>query len=65
MHLSVAPERENRMNGVNIIIKELMTENSEELKKVSNPQILKAKLVLSKINKKNSTLKDNDFIFLG
>lgn len=62
MHLSVVPERENGMNGVNTILKEFMTQDFEELKKVINPQIQKTKLALSKINKNKSTLKDNDFI---
>lgn len=34
-----------------------MTKNFAELKKVTNPQIREAKLALSKINKKKSTLR--------
>lgn len=60
MHLSVAPTRETRTNGVNTVLEEVMTENFEELKKVTNPQIQEAKLVLSKINNK-----DSDFISFG
>lgn len=45
------------MKRTDIILKELMTKNFAELKKVTNPQIREAKLALSKINKKKSTLR--------
>lgn len=43
-HLSVAPERKNRMNGVNIILNELMTENFEKMEESYQPLDLRSQI---------------------